>query len=104
MRCSDTVRSVHSDAYLFCDHSSRRRARRLLRRREHECEPHVPAVRPILVFEFLVAFDVEVALSCGAYRNDEPDLRSDAKYAGLEATDAIARPTVAADLIIGIAH
>src|SRR5215471_20996459 len=41
-------------AWLFRDHSSRRRARRLFRRRDHERHPSVPAVGPVLVGEFPV--------------------------------------------------
>ena len=70
--------------------------------REHEGKPHVPAVRSVGVIEFLVALDVEIALGCVADRNDEPDLRPDAKHAGLEATDSVARATVATDLVIGV--
>src|SRR6476620_7716295 len=33
---------------LFRDHASRRRARHLFRRRDHECDPGIPAVEPIL--------------------------------------------------------
>src|SRR5262249_21152756 len=80
----DPKRSLHgqmsqeADAWLFRDHSSRRGARRLLRRRDHKCDPGIPAVGPILRGEFLVAFDVEVTLRRGGQGNDEPELRAHA--------------------------
>src|SRR5262249_15911300 len=41
---------------LFREHSPRRGPRRLFRRRDHECHPGVPAVGPVVVGEFPVAF------------------------------------------------
>jgi class 3 adenylate cyclase len=93
-----------SDAWLFRDHSSRRGACRLFRRREHEADPHVPAVGPVLRGKFFVAFDIKVTLSRGAQGNNEPDLRANANHLGLEATDPIARAAVATDLLIHVAH
>ena len=74
-----------------------------LPRRKHERDPCVPAVRPICVVEFLVAFEIEIALGGGADGNNETDLRPNANHARLEAADPIARPAVAADLVIDIA-
>src|SRR5262249_41152516 len=83
--------------------SSRRGARRLLCRRDHECDPGVPAVGPVLVGEFPVAFEIEITLRRGAQRNDEPELRAAAHDLRLEAADVIARTAVATDLLVDIA-
>jgi hypothetical protein len=40
-------------------------ARRLFRRRDPERDPRIPAVGPILVGEFPVAFEIEVTLGRG---------------------------------------
>src|SRR5262249_22236732 len=88
---------------LLGDHSSQRRARRLLRRRDHECDPRVPAVGPVLVRELPVAPEIEVALRRGAQRNDEPDLRAGADHLRLEAADPIAGAGVATQLSVDIA-
>src|SRR5262249_6310965 len=50
----------------------------LLRRRDHECGPHVPAVGPVCRVEFPVALEVHVALIVIAELEDVTDLRSDA--------------------------
>jgi hypothetical protein len=60
---------------LLCDHPPRRGARRLLGRRDHECDPSIPAIGPVLVGELPVAFEVEIALRRGAQGNDESELR-----------------------------
>src|SRR5262245_32651580 len=87
-----------ADAWLFRDHSSRRGARRLFRRRDHEGHPGVPAIGPILRGEFLVTFDIEVTLSRGGQGNDEPELRAHTDHLGLEATHPIAGAAVATQL------
>src|SRR5712691_9701084 len=46
--------------WLFRDHSFRRGARRLFGRRDHECDPGIPAVGPVLVGEFPIALEIEV--------------------------------------------
>src|SRR5262249_12487757 len=90
--------------WLFRDHSSRRGARRLFRRRDHECDPGIPAIGPVLVGEFPIASEVEIALRRGAQGNDESELRADADNLRLEAADAVAGAAVAADLLIDVAH
>src|SRR5262249_61272595 len=95
--------SDREHAWLFRDHSSRRGARRLFRRRDHEGDPGVPAVGPVLRGEFLVAFDIEVPLNCGGQGNDETDLRADTDHLRLEATHAIAGAAVATQLSVDIA-
>src|SRR5439155_361361 len=85
-------------------HSSRRGARRLLRRREHERDPGIPAIRPVCIVELPVALEVQIGPRRGADGNNEPDLRPDADHARLEASDAIAGAAVAADLIIDVAY
>src|SRR5262249_32270766 len=92
-----------ADAWLFLDHSSRRRARCLPRRRGHEGPPGIPAGRSILRGEFLVAFDIEVTLSRGGQGNDEPELRAHTDHLGLEATHPIAGATVATQLSVDVA-
>src|SRR5262245_4132123 len=88
---------------LFRDPWLRRRGRFLLRRRDHEGEPDVPAIRAVLSTEFLVALEVQIALKLGAERNDVADLRADAEHLRLEATDPVARSAVAGELLVGIA-
>src|SRR5262245_34652198 len=51
------------------------RCRLLLRGRDYEGEPRVPAVRPMLGAELLVGLEVHIALKLGAERNDIADLR-----------------------------
>src|SRR5262249_15444131 len=87
---------------LLRDHSSRRGARRLLCRRDHECDPGIPAVGPVLVGKFPVAFEIEITLRRGAQRNDEPELRAGTDDLRLEAADVIARTAVATDLLVDI--
>src|SRR5262245_27779162 len=90
---------------LLRGHASRCRwGRRLFRRGDHECDPGVPSVGPVLVGKFPVAFEIEVPLRCGAQRNDEPELRANADYPRLEATDPIAGTAVAADLLVDITN
>src|SRR5262249_875628 len=89
---------------LFRDYSSRRGARRLFRRRDHERHPGVPAVGPIVMGEFPVAFEIEIALRRGAQGNDDSELRADTDDLRLEAADAIAGATVAPDLLVDIAN
>src|SRR5262249_51192909 len=89
---------------LFREHSSRRGARRLFRRRDYECDPGVPSVRSVVVGEFPVAFEIEVALRRGAQRNNDSELRADADDLRLEAANAIAGAAVAADLLVDIAN
>src|SRR5262245_41779477 len=99
-----TARTYGGGGLLLRHHSSRRGARRLFRRRENKCGPGIPAVGPILCGEFLVAFDVEVALRRGGQGNDESELRAHANHARLEAAHAIAGAAVATDLLVDIAH
>src|SRR5260221_14154025 len=82
---------------------SRRGARRLFRRRDHECDPGVPAVGPVLARQFPVAFEIEVALGRGAQGNNEPDLRAKTDHARLEAADPVASAAIATDLLVDIA-
>src|SRR5262249_19227352 len=79
-----------ADAWLFRDHASRRGARRLFRRRDHECDPGVPAVGPVLAGELPVAFEIEITLRGAAQGDDVSELRADADNLRLEAADAIA--------------
>src|SRR5262249_54221803 len=90
--------------WLFRDHSSRRGARRLFRWRDHERYPGVPAVRPVVVGKFPVAFEIEVALRRGAQGNNNSELRADADDLRLEAANAVAGAAVAADLLVNIAN
>src|SRR5215204_3817427 len=48
-------------------------------RRDGQGEPHVPALGAVLGGEFLVAFEVEIALITLAERNDVADLGPDAE-------------------------
>jgi hypothetical protein len=75
---------------LFRDHSSRRGAWGLFRRRDYECDPGVPSVGPVLVGEFPVAFEIEVPLRRGGQGNNETKLRAHTNYARLEAAHPIA--------------
>src|SRR5689334_9192502 len=72
---------------LFDNYSSRRRARRLFRRRDHECDPTIPPGGPVLVDEFPLAFEVEITLRLAGQGNDEPELRSGAHDLRLEAAN-----------------
>src|SRR5262249_31028325 len=76
--------------WLFRDHSSRRGARRLFRGRDHECDPGVPAVGPVLVGECPVALQIEITLRRGAEGNNKSELWTRADDLRLEASDAIA--------------
>src|SRR6516165_12659447 len=89
---------------LFGDHSSCWSTRRLFRWRDHECDPGVPAIGPVLVREFPVAFDVEIALRRGAQGNNESELWTHANHPRLEAAHPIAGTAVATDLLVDIAH
>src|SRR4029453_11315515 len=80
--------------YLFCDHSSRRGARSLFRRRDRERDPGITAVRSVQRGEFLVAFDVEVTLGRGAQGNNESELRADADNLRLEAAHPVSGAAV----------
>src|SRR5262249_13537671 len=94
-----------SQPRLLRDHASRCRwGRRLFGRRDHECDPGVPSVGPVLVGEFPVAFEIEVGLRRGAQGNNESELRTHADNLRLEAADAITGAAVAADLFVHIAH
>src|SRR5262249_38025958 len=92
------------DDWLFRDHSSRRGARRLFRWRDHECDPGVPSVGPVVVGKFPVAFEIEVALRRSAQGNNDSELRADTDDLRLEAANAIAGAAVAADLLVNIAN
>ena len=87
---------------LFRSHQPRRGRGRWRCRRDHECDPGVPAVRPVLGGEFPVALEIEIALHV-ADREDEPDLRAEADDLRLEAADPIAVAAVAADLLVDVA-
>src|SRR6266508_711236 len=89
--------------YLFRDHSSRRGARSLFRRRDHEGDPGIPAIGAILRGELLVALQIDVALQV-TDRKDEAELRADADHLRLEAADPIAGTAVATDLLVHVAH
>jgi hypothetical protein len=88
---------------LFGDHSSGRSARRLFCRRDHECDPGIPAVGPVLVGEFPVAFDIEITLRLGGQGNDESELRPGAHHLRLEAAHAIAGAAVAPEFCVHVA-
>src|SRR5262245_59841502 len=89
---------------LLRNHPSRRGARRLFCRRDHERDPAVPAGGPVLIAEFPVAFEIEVPLRLGGQGDDEPELRPGAHHLRLEAAHAIAGSAVAADLRVDIAN
>src|SRR5215468_7101201 len=72
-------------------------------RRDHERGPHVPAVGPMRSVEFLVALEIDVALIVVADLEDMTDLRSDADDARFEATDPVATPAIAGELIVKVA-
>ncbi len=85
---------------LFHDHAPRcRRGRR--RRRDHECDPRIPAIGPVLRGKFLVAFEIEVALHLADGKN-ESELRADTDHLRLEAPHAIAGAAVATDFFVKI--
>src|SRR5215831_3026639 len=90
--------------WLFRDHSTRRGARRLFRRRNHKCHPGVPAIWPVLVGELPIAFEIEITLNLSGQGNDESELRTHADDLRLEAANAIAGAAVAADLLVDIAN
>src|SRR5262249_47431265 len=69
---------ARSDARLFRDHSSRRGARRLFRWRDHERDPGIPAIGPVLVGELPVAFEIEIPLNLTGQGNDESELGASA--------------------------
>jgi hypothetical protein len=75
------LRTISLWIALHRSHSACSRRWCLLRRREHERKPCVPAVRPIGMVEFLVGLQVQIALRCGADGNDEADLRRSARTA-----------------------
>src|SRR5215471_20609579 len=89
--------------WLFRDHPPRRGARRLFRRRDHERDPGIPAIGPVLVGEFPVAFEIEITLNLSGQGNDESDLRPSADDLRLEAAHAVAGAAVAPDLFVDIA-
>jgi hypothetical protein len=60
-------------------------------------------VRPAIVREFPIAFEIKVTLSRGADGNNESELRANADDLRLEATHAISGATVATDLFVDIA-
>src|SRR5215471_14266178 len=95
---------VESGGLLSVDHASRRCARRLFRWRDHECDPGVPAVGPVLVGEFPVAFEIEVTLHRAAQGNNESELRPGAHHLRLEAAHAVAGAGVATDLLVDVAN
>src|SRR6516162_316604 len=101
---SDFGGQSESTLGLFRDHSSWRTARRLLRRRDHECDPGVPAVRSVLVREFPVASEIEITLRLGGQGNDESELRPRAHHLRLEAAHAVAGAGVATDLLVDVAN
>src|SRR5215831_13521867 len=95
--------SDREHAWLFRDDSSRRRARRLFRWREHEGDPGVPAVGPVLVGEFPVAFEIEITLRLSGQGNDKSELRPGAHHLRLEAAHPIAGAAVATQLSVDVA-
>src|SRR5258706_4228400 len=95
-------RGRESMPWLFGDHSSCWVARRLFRRRDHECDPCIPAIGPVCRVELRIGFEVHIALQI-AERDDVTDLRPDADYLRLEATYPIAGAAVATELIVDIA-
>src|SRR5262252_5659515 len=85
-------------------HASRCRwARRLLRRRDIECDPAVPAGGPVLVAEFPVAFEIEITLKLIGQGNDVSELRPRAHNRRLEAAHVVAGAGVATDLLVDVA-
>src|SRR5512139_2480731 len=93
-----------SGAVLLRDHAPRCRRRLTGRgRRNRECQPGVLAVGPVFSGEFLVAFDIDIALKFLAERKDIADLRPDTGHARLKTADAITGPAVAGNLIVEIA-
>ena len=88
---------------LFGDHFSRCGARRLFCRRDHERDPGIPSVGPVLVGEFPIAFEIEITLRLGSQGNDESELRAGADDLRLEAADAVAGAAVATDLLVDVA-
>src|SRR5215471_5087047 len=89
---------------LIRDHASRCRwARPLLRRRDIECDPAVPAGGPVLVAEFPVAFEIEITLKLIAQGNDVSELRPRAHHRRLEAAHLVAGAGVATDLLVDVA-
>src|SRR5882757_8567633 len=65
---------------LFDDHSFALGWGRRCRRRDREGEPCVPALRPVRGVEFLVAFQIQIALMFRSNWKDITDLRSDADH------------------------
>jgi hypothetical protein len=91
-------------APLLHDPCSWRRSRRFRSgRRERQCEPYVPAFRPVLVAELLVALQVGVALISFPGWKDVPDLRANPEHARLERAEPCAGAAVAGELLIGVA-
>src|SRR5215813_3938635 len=76
------VRSRRSPCALLAHHR-RRRLRLLLRRRrrDREGDPGIPARGPVLLAEFLVSLDVQIALKVLVDRDDVADLRAGAEHA-----------------------
>ena len=103
-RADEVIGQTAAQGLLLREHSPRRGAGRLFRRRDHERDPAVPAGGPVLVGEFPVAFEIEITLRLAGQGNDQPDLRPRAHDLRLEAAHAIARAAVAADLRIDIAN
>src|SRR5262249_47727896 len=73
------------------------------RRRNHKSEPGIPADGSVFRGEFLVAFDVKVALPLFADREQESELWPNGSNLRLEAAHAVARPTVATYFFINVA-
>src|SRR6185437_3087539 len=69
-----------------------------------KCQPCVPAGGPIRAAKFCVGLEIDVTLKALAEREDVAKLRPNAEHLRLEATDAIARATVAADVLVGVAY
>src|SRR5262245_2187234 len=92
-------------ARLFRDHPPRR-GRRCAggRRRNGECEPSVPAIGTVLRGEFLVAFDVNVALPFFADWEQISELWPNANNLRLEAAHPVAGATIATNFFVNIAH
>src|SRR5215469_4188826 len=78
---------------LRCRHLARRS------RRYRERNLHIPAVGAVLRSEFAVCLEVDVALILLTDRKNVAYLRPDTRHPRLEATDPIAGPAVARDLI-----
>src|SRR5262245_21748099 len=94
-RAAGRMLMMHPLISYFVNHPSRCGARRLFRWRDHERDPGVPSVGPVLVGEFPVAFDIEITLRLDGQGNDEPELRANADHARLEAAHPIAGAAVA---------